>query len=187
MDYLANGTVQTRTGNLDETMAPHNCYRCKGEDKWVSIAVATDEEWEALCRVLGSPAWAEEQRFRTASARWQNQEELDRLIEQWSSNYSHYEVMEMLQQAGVAAMPSFNAEELYTSAHLNHRQCWTKVNHPVLGEQMVLLPPWKLSATPPKVSAAAPLLGEHSHYVCKELLGLSDDEISRLEKEQVIY
>ena len=187
MDYLANGTIQTRQGNLDESMAPHNCYRCKGEDKWISIAVATDEEWAALCQVSGHPEWTSEQRFLTAAARWRNREELDGLIEQWTINYSHFEVMEMLQQAGVAAMPSFNAEELFKNPHLNSRQCWTKVNHPVLGEQTVLLPPWKLSATPAKISSAAPLLGQHSHYVFRELLGLSDDEISRLEEEQVIY
>ena len=100
MDYLANGVIQTRRGNLDDYMAPHNCYRCKGEDKWISIAVATDEEWAALCQVMGNPEWTKGERFLTASARWQNQEELDRLIQQWTSNYSHYEVMEMLQAAG---------------------------------------------------------------------------------------
>ncbi|MFC2006487.1 CaiB/BaiF CoA transferase family protein [Chloroflexota bacterium] len=187
MDYLVNGRVQTRKGNLDESMAPHNCYRCKGEDKWISIAIAADEEWEALCKVLGNPVWAKEQRFLTASNRWQNQEELDSLIEKWTSDYSPYEVMEMLQKAGIAAMPSFNAEELFNNPHLNYRQCWTKVTHPVLGEQSVLTPPWKLSDTPAKVSSAAPLLGQHSNYVFKELLGLSDDEISLLEEEEIIY
>ncbi|GAG35731.1 unnamed protein product, partial [marine sediment metagenome] len=179
MDYLANGRVQTRKGNLDEYMAPHNCYRCKGADKWISIAVATDEEWEALCQVLGKPEWTKEQRFSAASARWQNQEELDRLIEKWTGNYSPDEVMEMLQQAGVAAMPCFNPEELFNNPHLNYRQCWTKVIHPVLAEQTVMSPPWKLSATPARVSSAAPLMGQHSNYVFKELLGLSEGEISR--------
>lgn len=187
MDYLANGRVQTRKGNLDEFMAPHNCYRCKGEDKWISIAVATDEEWEALRKVLGNPEWAKEQRFLTVSARWQNQEELDGLIEKWTSNYSNYEVMEMLQKAGVAAIPCFNAEELFNNPHLNDRQCWTKVIHPILGKQTVLTPPWKLSATPAKISSSAPLLGQHSNYVLKELLGLSDDEVRLLEEAEVIY
>lgn len=186
MDYLANGRVGVARGNLDESMAPHNSYRCKGEDKWVSIAVATDEEWQALCQVMGNPERAKDERFLTVSARWQNQAELDRLIEQWTSNYSHYEVMATLQQAGVAAVPCFNSEELFHNPHLNQRQCWTKVVHPVLGEQMVLTPPWKLSATPAKVSSAAPLLGQHSHYVFRELLGMTDDEISLLEEEEVI-
>jgi len=187
MDYLANGTVQTRKGNLDEAMAPHNCYRCQGEDKWISIVVATDAEWGALCRVLGDPEWTKESRFLTASGRWENQDELDRLLEQWTSQHGHYEVMAMLQEAGVAAIPTFNAEELFKNPHLQHRQCWTEVNHAVLGKQSVLLPPWQLSATPAGVRSAAPLMGEHSRYVFRELLGLSAGEISRLEEEQVIY
>ncbi len=186
MDYTANGRVQSAVGNRDEFMAPHNSYRCTGEDKWVSIAVATDEEWQALCNVMGNPAWAKEKRFGTATARWQNQVELDKLIEQWTGNYSHYEIMAMLQPAGVAAVPCFNSEELFNNPHLNQRQSWTKVVHQVLGEQSVLTPPWKLSATPARVSSAAPLIGQHSHYVFRELLGLTDEEIRILEEEEVI-
>ncbi|MDD5287951.1 MAG: CoA transferase, partial [Dehalococcoidales bacterium] len=148
MDYMANGRVQTRCGNLDEAMAPHNCYRCKGENKWVSVAVATDEEWQALCKVLGNPDWSRQERFRTAPLRWQNQLELDRLFETWTMNHTHYQVMEKLQTAGVAAVPVFDAEEIYKDPHTQQRHCWTQVSHPVLGPQMVLRPAWQLSATP---------------------------------------
>ncbi len=187
MDYTANGKIQTRKGNFDEYVVPHNFYRCKGEDKWISIAVATEEEWQALCNVLANPSLAREQRFSTASSRRQNQEDLDKLIENWTINYSHYKVMEMLQRVGISAMPCFNAQELFTDPHLKSRQCWTKVIHPVLGEQMVLGPPWKLSATPARISSAAPLLGQHEEYVFKELLGMKDDDINALVQQKIIY
>jgi benzylsuccinate CoA-transferase BbsF subunit len=187
MDYTANGNIQSRNGNLDEFMAPHNCYRCKGKDKWVSIAISTDEEWQAICKVFGKPSLAKEQRFSTANNRLKNQEELDKLIENWTVNYNHCKVMEMLQKAGTAAMPCFNAEELFNNPHLKHRQCWTKTIHPVLGEQVVLAPPWKFSATSARISSAAPLFGQHENYVFKELLDMTDDEIFLLEQEKVIY
>ena len=187
MDYTANGRTQKPKGNLDEFMAPHNCYRCKGENKWISIAVATDEEWKILCKVMRNPDWAKDQRFATAHGRQQNIDELDKLIEVWTSNYAHYELMEMLQKAGIAAMPCFNSKELFRDIHLNNRNCWTKVNHPVLGEQAALSPPWKLSSTPAVIAAPAPLFGQHSNYVFSELLGLTNDEIHLLEEEQVIY
>ncbi|MBM3118282.1 MAG: CoA transferase [Chloroflexi bacterium] len=187
MDYTANGKIQTRNGNLDELMAPHNFYRCKGEDKWISIAVATDEEWQTFCKVFGSPSLAKEQCFSTANNRWQNQEELDKLIENWTVNYNHYEVMEMLQKAGIAAMPCFNAEELFNNPHLKHRQCWTKIIHPILGEQVMLAPPWKLSTTPANINSPAPLLGQHEDYVFKELLGMTDNDISLFEEQKIIY
>ena len=187
MDYIVNGNVQTSKGNLDECMAPHNCYPCRGDDKWISIAVATDEEWRMFCKVMGKPGWTEEQRFATAANRWQNQKELDKLIGEWTINYNHHELMEMLQEVGVAAIPSFNAKELFHDPHLNDRQCWTRVIYRTLGEQAALAPPWKLSATPAAISSPAPLFGEHSNHVYKELLGMTDDEIALLEKEEVIY
>ena len=187
MDYSANQRVQSRTGNRDEQMAPHNCYRCRGEDKWVSIAIANDEEWQAFVSAIGNPPWAEGSRFSDCYGRWQHQEELDRLIEEWTLAHTHYEVMQILQAAGVAAVPSFNSEELYRDPHLNKRHFWEIVEHPVIGKQTVTTPPWKLSETPARIPRAAPLLGEHNQYIFGELLCMSEDEISRLQAEKVVY
>ncbi len=187
MDYLANQRVQTRRGNLDESMAPHNCYRCKGDDSWISIAVATNEEWNALCAVLGNPLWGRDSKFGTVNSRWQNQVELDRMLEAWTVNYTHYEVMEKLQAAGVAAVPVFNAEEIYKDPHVQQRKCWTQVLHGVLGKQTVLMPAWKFSETPVIIDSAAPLIGQHNQQIFGELLGMSDHEIKRLMDDQVIY
>jgi len=187
MDYTMNRRQPSRSGNRDSIMAPHNCYRCKGEDKWISIAVATDREWQALCQAMGNPEWARDERFSDSYRRWQNQEYLDRLIGQWTINYSHYEVMELLQASGVAAMPSFSAEELFTNPHLKEREVATEVEHPVMGKQVVLNPPWKLSATPARIERAGPLVGEHNEYVFGELLGMTKQEIAQLIEEKVIY
>ena len=187
MDYTMNGRVRTRNGNRDDIMAPHNCYRCKGEDKWVSIAVSSDEEWAALCHTMGNPAWTKEERFGDQLSRWQHQEELDELIEAWTVNHTHYEVMEMLQSVGVAAAPSFSNEELFDNPHCQQRECFTPVQHPEEGELYVLAPPWKFSATPARVTGPAPLLGEHTEYVLGELLGMPEEEISRLVAEKILY
>jgi benzylsuccinate CoA-transferase BbsF subunit len=187
MDYTMNHREPSRTGNRDAIMAPHNCYRCKGEDKWISIAVATDQEWEALCQAMGNPEWAKDERFSDTYSRWQNQEYLDRLIGQWTINYGHYELMERLQALGVAAMPSFSADELFVDPHLRERKAINEVEHPVLGKQFVFNPPWKLSATPARIERASPMLGQHNEYVFGELLGMSKQEITRLIEDKVIY
>jgi benzylsuccinate CoA-transferase BbsF subunit len=187
MDYTMNHREPSRSGNRDTIMAPHNCYRCQGEDKWISIAVATDQEWEALCQAMGNPEWTRDELFSDAYSRWQNQENLDRIIAQWTVNYSPYEVMERLQASGVAAVPSFDAEELFANPHLRERQVFTEVEHPVIGKQVVLNPPWKLSATPARVERASPLLGQHNEYVFGELLGMSKQEITKLMEDKVIY
>lgn len=187
MDYTMNQRLPSRSGNRDVFMAPHNCYRCQGEDKWISIAVATDEEWQALCQAMGNPEWTRDGLFSDSYGRWQNQELLDRLIEEWTINYKHYEVMERLQASGVAAMPSFSAEELFSDPHLKAREVATEVNHSVLGKQVVFNPPWKFSETPARIERAGPLLGEHNEYVFGKLLGMPKQEITRLIEEKVIY
>lgn len=187
MEYSMNGRSPVRRGNQDSIMAPHNCYRCKGEDKWISIAVATDEEWNALCEIMGDPAWCKEEAFSTVYSRWKNRAELDKHIAEWTINYTHHEVMRLLQDAGVAAMPSLNAEELLSDPHVKARSLITEIEHPVMGKKVVLNPSWKLSETPAKVKRASPLLGEHKDEVFGGLLGMSREEIKKLEDEKVIY
>jgi len=187
MDYIMNGRIQSRRGNQDRLMAPHNCYRCHGDDKWVSIAVSTEEEWQAFCAAIGNPEWASDERFSDAYSRWRNQEELDRLVGEWTINYTHYQVTEILQKAGVAAMPSLSNEEILSDAHFNERKLAVEVEHPVMGKQVVVGPPWRFSETPARVTRSSPLIGEHNEYVFGELLGMSGREIARLIDEEIIY
>jgi len=187
LDYSMNRRVQTRQGNRDDIMAPHNCYPCEGKDNWVSIAVANDEEWQALCQAMGQPALAQEERFATMYNRWHNQEELDKIVAQWTRDKTPRQVMHLLQNYGVAAVPSFNSEDIYKDPHLKARDFWQPVEHPRLGKQLMIAPPWKLSATPARNRNGAPLMGQHNEYVLGELLGLSQAEIKRLTEEQAIY
>jgi crotonobetainyl-CoA:carnitine CoA-transferase CaiB-like acyl-CoA transferase len=185
LDYEMNGRVQSRQGNRHPFMAPHNCYRCQGVDKWVSIAVATDDEWRALCRAMGHPEWDTEARFANALSRWQNQDELDRLIASWTAERTHYEVMERLQGVGVAAAPSFNGNELYHDPHAQERGMFVTLHHPVIGERVVVAPPWKMD-TAARIERPAPLLGQHNDYIFIELLGMSPEEVAWLKEEGAV-
>jgi benzylsuccinate CoA-transferase BbsF subunit len=178
--YKMNGVVLSRTGNEDACMAPHNCYRCRGEDKWISIAISNDEEWEAFCSAIGEPEWTREERFSTQLGRWQNRHELDRMVETWTTNYDFYEAMDILQGAGVAGVPSFSSQDIFTDPHLRERDVFMKVEHPKMGVRNVLKSPWRMSATPPKVERRSPLLGEHNEYVLGQLLGMSESRINEL-------
>ena len=187
MEYTMNGRSPFRRGNEDAIMAPHNCYRTKGDDKWVSIAVATDEEWKALCNVMGNPHWAMDAKYGDAYSRWQNRKELDARMSEWTKDYTHYEVMKMLQEAGVAAMPSFSAEEILTDAHTKDRELFMTVNYPALGNQTVMKPAWRFSETPARIRKAGPLLGEDNDDVFGNLLGMPKEEIERLKEAEVIW
>ena len=166
-------------------MIPHNNYHCKGDDKWVSIAVKTEDEWQGLCQAMGNPPWTKEERFADKYRRLQNREALDELITQWTANYTHYEVMEILQNVGVAAAPCLDTEERFFNPHFSERELCIEMEHPTTGVDWIAGVPWKLSETPAKVHRAS-LLGEHNDYVLGELLGLSKEEIASLKEEGVL-
>lgn len=187
MGYTMNGTSPMRRGNEDSIMAPHQVYRCKGDDKWVSIAVATEEEWKSLCNVMGNPEWTQDPKFEDEYMRWENQKELDQHMSEWTINYTDYEVMHMLQNVGVAAIPSMCAEEILSDPHSEARGIFTKVQHPVLGEKTVVMPPWRFSETPASIRKAAPLLGENNDEIFGGLLGMSAEEIQALKEAKIIY
>ena len=186
MDYTMNGRVGLSCENRDDIMAPHGCYRCLGEDKWVSIAVSTDEEWVALYNAMGHQQLKIDRRLSDGYGRWLHRDELDRIIESWTINNSHYEVTNVLQNAGVAAIPSLSADDLFEDAHFGQRGLAQVIEHSEMGAHIVIGPPWKFSRTPAGVNKASPLLGEHNQYVLSELLGLSDSDILALNNEGVI-
>jgi benzylsuccinate CoA-transferase BbsF subunit len=186
MDYTMNGRSPSREGNLDETMAPHGCYRCKGDDKWLSIAVKTDEEWAALCVAMSNPRWTEDERFSDGQSRLRNREALDALISEWTLEFTHYELMHRLQAAGVAAVPSFNAEELCSDPHLTERGLLVVVDHATLGAQTVFRPPARMSLTPAEVTAPGPPLGRDNRYVFGELLKIPSERIAELMEKEII-
>ena len=187
MDYTMNERLSQPVGNRDDIMAPHGCYRCQGEDKWVAIAVSNKEEWLAFCNAIGNPEWTKKEEFSDELSRWKNQEELDRLIGEWTINHDHYEIMQTLQKAGVMAGASLDVEELVNDPQLKERDYLVEIEHPEMGKLRLVGLPWRLSDSPKGNYQCAPLLGEHNDYVFSELLGLSKEQIRQLEEEKVIY
>lgn len=187
MEYTMNGRSLMRTGNTDPVMAPHNVYRCKGDDKWVSIAVGTEEEWQSLVHVLGDPDWAKDEKFADMYARHEHAAELDAHIAEWTINLTHYDVMMKLQTAGVAAMPSFCATEILEDPHTIARDLFTTVEHPLLKTQHVMNPAWKLSETPGTIRKPGPVLGEDNVEVFTSLLGMTEAEVKDLEARKILY
>jgi benzylsuccinate CoA-transferase BbsF subunit len=187
--YILNGHTGERMGNRDAVMAPHNSYPCKktgDEDEWVALAAANQQEWESLCDLMGNPDWTSKPEFSDELSRWDNQEELDKYVAEWTRNYSAYELAEMLQKAGIAAAPSFSTRQLTHDKHINARGFFRNPNHAVLGNKVLAGLPIKFSGYGAGNYATPPLLGEHNDYVFGGLLGLSKEEIRRLTEEKVL-
>jgi benzylsuccinate CoA-transferase BbsF subunit len=187
MGYIMNGDLGERLGNRDKFGAPHGCYRCKGNDEWVAIAVNGQAEWRAFVKAIGSPDWAAKEEFGDELSRRQNQDELDRLITEWTRQRHQYEVMELLQKAGVTAGASLNIKDLVTDPQLKERQFFVDIEHPVIGNLTLAGLPWRPDGKQKGNYSYPPLLGEHNDYVFGELLGLTGAEIAALKEEKVIY
>lgn len=186
LEYVTNQRVAHRMGNRCTHAAPHGAYRCRGNDRWCVIAVFTDEEWDCFCTVIGNPPWTADPKFNTLLARKENECELDSLVEQWTINHSPEEVMNLMQAAGVAAGVVQTGEDILEhDPQLKHRHFFWELDHPEVGRYRAPRAAFILSKAPCEVRRA-PLLGEHNEYVLKEVLGMSDEEISELVIEGII-
>ena len=185
LDYVVNGEEGSRRGNRHAWAAPHGAYRCRGNDRWCVISVFSDEEWRTLCRVMGQPELANDPELASLLNRKKGEDELDALIEGWTINYTPEEVVRQLQENGIAAGVVKDAKDILEDPQLRYRQHFVPLNHPEIGQYRAEAPSWKLSETPWDLRLPAPCLGEHSEYVCTQILGMSDKEFIELLNEGV--
>lgn len=184
MDYTMNRRVQRSIGNRDiHGAAPSGNYRCRGEDRWVSITVRNDHEWQGFCRALGNPEWTEDEKFATTLSRYKNQDELDEMVEAWTIEHDHYAIMYSLQNEGVAAAPITDAADAYADPHFKNSGVFEELTHPEAGTHTYVGLGWRLARTSNHIRRYACRLGEDNGYVYRELLGLSDEEYAEMERE----
>jgi benzylsuccinate CoA-transferase BbsF subunit len=191
LDYTMNGRIQRRTGNRHQSMAPHGVYPCQGVERWITIAVGTDEEWRGLCRVAEEHTphqpWMQDRRFATMLRRLAHAEELDEQIAAWTRRFTAEDLMRRLQAAGVPAGVVQNAADVLADPQLTHRGHFTYLDHAELGMFANHGTGFILSHTPRQIERSAPLFGEHNFDICVGLLGLSDTEFAELVDAQVIW
>ena len=187
LDYTFNRRITKPMGNRSSYAAPHGCYACKGEDEWCTIAVFTDEEWHSFCDAIGNPAWTKDPKFANLLGRLHNVDELDKMIGEWTATLDAHQVMETLQAAGVAAGVAQRGPDSIADPQLKWDGAIIELDHPVAGKRLYPGVPFKLSGCPPLQSTRAPLLGEHTEEICRDLLKISDEEIKRLIDEDVLH
>jgi len=193
LDYTVNGRIATRMGNRDAYMAPHSVFPCLsfpgkdlGDDEWVTITVATDEQWQALRLAMGNPEWAGEPRFATLLRRKENEDEMEPLIGEWTKDYTAEQVMATLQAAGVFSGVVQTCEDLFNDPQLKHRGHFVPLKHGEMGIHHYHMPAYRLSKTPAQLRRAAPGLGQDNEFVYKEILGYSEEEVTRFLLDGVI-
>lgn len=188
MDYFMNGRSATPMENRHPLAAgaPHGVFPSSGEDRWITIAVLNEHEWQGLLQAMGSPVWALAPQFASAANRLANQDSLHEQLAAWTANFSDYELAEHLQQHGVAAAPVLNIADLLNNPHYRARGTFIEVTHPLGFRETIYGAYVKTSRTEPNIRPG-PAIGQDNEHVLKELLGLSQVDYDRLVEEQVIY
>ncbi len=185
LQHTANGTLPTRTGNEEPAAVPHDCYRCRGDDQWVAIAVTSDSEWAGLVEAMGRPPWSTDPLLATVAGRAAARARVDAWVSEWTAKLTSDEVTSHLQDLGVPAAPSFQADDLFANPHVRTREMVATVPGEDADWRMLRLG-GKLSATPLRLDRAGPAMGEHNIEVFTSLLGLSEQDIKELEAEGVL-
>lgn len=183
--YSMTGRMPERMGNRHPSLAPHNCYRAAGEQQWVTIAVGSDPEWRALCRVIDDPA-LEDEGFAEERRRWENQDRLDAVIERWTRVREPDAIVEALQRAGVASLRVRAGADIADDPQVRALGTMETVEHPLIGKRLVVGAPWTFEGNGVGIRSPAPLIGQHTGYVLGEILGLCEAEIAELRDDGVL-
>lgn len=188
LDYSVNGRAPKPQGNHSSIAAPYGAYRCKGEERWCVIAIYKQDEWERFAALVERSGIDCNEQFDTHLDRMHNRKALDRWVESWTCERDPYEVMETLQNAGICAAVVQDVEDQFENdPQYAARDFLVRYHEPELGEVATEQLPVRLSETPGAVHGTAPVMGEHTREIARDTLGLSDEEITKLEEQKVLY
>jgi len=174
----------TPIGSMNPHEAPMAAFRCK--DGYIIIATVGDEHWQRFCRAINRPDWAADPGYRTKRQRWEKKYILQEEIEKITSQYTVKEVGEMMDRERVANSPILNIQQAVDDPHLNAREYFVEIEHPIIGKAKIPGTPFKLSETPGAVERPSPLVGEHNELILGKYLGISPAEVNQLKAEGVI-
>jgi crotonobetainyl-CoA:carnitine CoA-transferase CaiB-like acyl-CoA transferase len=183
LDCSANGRVAQGLGNDDPNYAPHGVYPTLGENGWVAIACLTEEQWRALCSVMGRGELAKNESFATLSDRLMNRGALDLIIGCWSKGLTANDVEALLQGNGIPAAAVKDSKGVCQDEQLASRGYLVEIEHPVCGRAVVEGSRFILSRTPAVTPRPAPTIGADNQHILREVLGYDEGRITELVAE----
>ena len=189
MDAIANGREGGRIGNRHPYRAPQGCYRAQGHDHWITLSVASDEEWQSLCSLMGQEDLSSDTRFADLLSRQQNHDQIDQVISEWTKDQERYDLMHLLQGAGIAAGPVLNSKDVHLDPHYQSRNFLERVEFPPerqMGTRILMGRPFKFSNTQMKITGPAPEFGEGNEHYLKDLLGVDEGTFQGLVQDAII-
>ena len=176
LDFTVNGRVAPGAGHTSPYASPHGTFRAEGKERYVAIEVETAAQWRALRRVVPLASFGGPE-FHRLSTRVAAKAGIEAALALWCEGKDAWQAAELLRAAGVPAYAVLFPTDLYTDAQLAHREFFVTLDHGEMGPTLYDGLATRFSATPGRLRNPAPLLGQDTDFVLREILGLSDDEI----------
>ncbi len=188
MDYAINGRTEGPKGNRHPVAAgaPHGVFPCAGDDRWISIAVTNDEEWQGLVAAIDEPDWAASDDFAAAADRLQHVDTLHEQLAAWVAQFDDRELAARLQEHGVAAAPVSDVSDLLSDPQFKARGTFIEVTHP-LGFKETIYGAYVKNSVSKPVVRPGPQIGQDNDHVFRELLGIDEARYRKLIDDEVIY
>lgn len=186
VEYGTTGQEPVQTGNRSVADAPHNLFKCSGDDAWCAIAVQDNDQWLALATVMQNTELLQDQTLRNAENRLKRIDDIEARVASWVATQTAADVVQILQQAGVPSSIVARSKDLLTdNPHLAERGYWQQIDHPEVGETTFTSPPYLIDGKRLELKRP-PLIGEHTEMVLRDILGCDTQEIARLKAEGIL-
>jgi benzylsuccinate CoA-transferase BbsF subunit len=186
LEAAVNQREPQPVGNDWAYAAPHNCYACLGDDRWCVVAVESDAQWQALCRVIERDDLAADLRYATLIGRRQHLASLDAAVAEWMAQQDAHAAMHRLQQVGVPAGVVQSGEDLLDDPQLRARGFIGQVDHPTLGRSPVAGQPMTITPNGLEPARWTAELGKHNEYVYCHILGYSREQLEAWQTAGVV-
>lgn len=182
--YFVNGVAPKPLGTRHPSITPFDAFKSK--DGSIIVGAGNDRLWEKLCDIIGQPALKADERFKSNSLRTQNFKDLYSYLNTAFQGKTTADWIVDLEAAGIPCGPINSIDKVVSDPQVLFRDMIVETIHPVAGPVKMAGVPIKMSATPGSVDTPAPMLGQHSAEILKQLLGLQAEEIEGLRKRNVL-
>lgn len=182
--YTIDGVVPGPLGSSHPSITPFQAFQTK--DSWIIVAIGNDILWSRFCKIIEREDLINDQRFKTNPDRTENIKPLAEIIQGKIAKKTTSEWIDIFNKADLPYSPINNMKQICEDPIIKHRNMLVELDQPIAGKVKVAGSPIRLSETPGRVYSHAPLLGEHTEDVLKEILGYSEEEIKELDAEGAI-
>ena len=187
MHFATTGEALRPNGNRDAWMAPHGCFRCAGDEAWVSIAIPDDAAWRRFVTAIDDDVMAARTDLDDLAGRREHEDWIEERVTAWTRERDRWEISEALQAVGIPAFPSMSSADIVVDPHLNARGFVERLDHAVVGRRAHAGIPWRFTERSNGVRRPAPRFGADTDDVLERILGLSADEIAKLRHDKTLY